>query len=135
MNYVLYNKATGEIIGHGSNNVLDDIEALATDTQGVVLVEEFPDPSQKCIVEHEIVDLTSDLTLEQAERNKEHQQSLLRSQRNHLLQRSDWTQLADVSVSNKELWDNYRQALRDLPETYADIASLDEVTWPTPPES
>jgi len=32
------------------------------------------------------------------------------------------------------LWDNYRQALRDLPQTYAAITSLDEVTWPTPPE-
>ena len=45
--------------------------------------------------------------------------SNLRTQRNELLMRSDWTQLpnADLTESQKEAWETYRQALRDLPET------------------
>lgn len=58
----------------------------------------------------------------------------LRIKRNELLAQSDYTQMPDVPLSNKDLWDNYRQQLRDLPETHANITSLDEVTWPTPPQ-
>lgn len=59
---------------------------------------------------------------------------MLRIKRDELLAKSDYTQMPDVPLSSKELWDNYRQALRDLPQTCADITSLDEVTWPAPPE-
>lgn len=59
---------------------------------------------------------------------------MLRIKRDELLAQSDYTQMPDVPLSNKDLWDNYRQALRDLPQTYANITSLDEVTWPTPPQ-
>ena len=58
----------------------------------------------------------------------------IRLKRNELLAQSDYTQMPDVTLSNQDLWDNYRQALRDLPQTYANITSLDEVTWPTPPQ-
>jgi hypothetical protein len=59
---------------------------------------------------------------------------MLRIKRDELLAQSDYTQMPDVPLSNKDLWDNYRQQLRDLPETHANITSLDEVTWPTPPQ-
>jgi hypothetical protein len=39
----------------------------------------------------------------------------LREERNKLLAESDWTQMPDVGVSNKEEWKTYRQVLRDLP--------------------
>lgn len=59
---------------------------------------------------------------------------MLRSKRDELLAQSDYTQMSDVTLSNQDLWDNYRQALRDLPQTYANITSLDDVTWPEPPQ-
>lgn len=64
-------------------------------------------------------------------------QKELRSKRNMLLAKTDWTQVADVPISEQQkiLWREYRQALRDLPDTYANITSLEEVVWPTPPQN
>ena len=59
---------------------------------------------------------------------------MLRIKRDELLTVSDYTQMPDVTLSNQDLWDNYRQALRDLPQTYANITSLDDVQWPQPPQ-
>ena len=67
-------------------------------------------------------------------------ENLLRSDRNFLLNNSDWTQMPDCQLtdSKKTEWTTYRQALRDLPSTAS--PSLDEngnligVTWPTKPE-
>jgi hypothetical protein len=43
----------------------------------------------------------------------------LRSERNEMLMRSDWTQLPNSGLSEAKVaeWETYRQALRDLPET------------------
>jgi hypothetical protein len=43
----------------------------------------------------------------------------LRSERNEMLMRSDWTQLPNsgLSEAKRTEWETYRQALRDLPET------------------
>jgi hypothetical protein len=38
----------------------------------------------------------------------------VREQRNQLLQETDWTQLADIPQSIKDLWSLYRQQLRDI---------------------
>lgn len=56
----------------------------------------------------------------------------LREQRDQLLSKSDWTQVADspLSGSAKTAWATYRQALRDLPENTVDPKSP---SWPTPP--
>lgn len=42
----------------------------------------------------------------------------LRSDRNEMLMRSDWTQLPNsgLSEAKRAEWETYRQALRDLPE-------------------
>lgn len=45
---------------------------------------------------------------------------LLRDHRNKLLAESDWTQLPDAPVTDKQAWQRYRQALRDLPNTISD---------------
>lgn len=52
--------------------------------------------------------------------------------RNILMAESDWTQLPDVSLSfeEKTSWSVYRQALRDIPQTYA---TPEEVVWPEKP--
>lgn len=56
----------------------------------------------------------------------------IRGQRAILLQRCDWTQVADADLTagEKAAWAAYRQALRDLPETYP---SPQAVEWPAPP--
>jgi len=62
----------------------------------------------------------------------------LRNQRDMLLQQTDtpWG-LADYQHPNKQAWLDYRQALRDLPETadpqLDENGQLTNVIWPTPP--
>ena len=60
----------------------------------------------------------------------------VRSKRNAKLTRSDWTQFFDspLSDSKKAEWSAYRKALRDIPQTYSDATSLDDIIWPTKPE-
>jgi len=53
----------------------------------------------------------------------------LRSQRNQLLIKSDWTQVLDAPV-DRDAWAIYRQALRDLPNNTIDPKNPQ---WPTPP--
>lgn len=55
----------------------------------------------------------------------------LRKIRNNKLAETDWTQSRDVTLTNDADWQTYRQALRDITDTYSD---LDSVVWPTKPE-
>jgi hypothetical protein len=52
--------------------------------------------------------------------SKEADTRLVRTNRNGLLEDSDWTQLPDVQLTDDELanWRQYRQELRDWPSTY-----------------
>ena len=64
----------------------------------------------------------------------------LRILRNQRLSDCDWTQVADVQLSDaqKAEWTLYRQQLRDLPENIADPKPLvldpNHSSWPTKPE-
>jgi len=69
------------------------------------------------------------------------QESLInrvRIKRNQLLQQTDWRATVDYPNPDKQAWLDYRQALRDLPET-AD-PQLDEngqlinIVWPEEPQ-
>lgn len=53
----------------------------------------------------------------------------IRVQRDRLLLECDWTQLADVNLTNINEWKTYRQALRDI-TTQSDPKN---VVWPTKP--
>lgn len=53
----------------------------------------------------------------------------IRLMRQGKLRKSDYTQMPDYP-GDKQAWAEYRQALRDLPQTYATPA---DVIWPTPP--
>lgn len=55
----------------------------------------------------------------------------LRVERNRLLTETDWTQNGDVPESVKDRFTPYRQALRDITDTYT---SLEDVVWPEKPE-
>lgn len=56
----------------------------------------------------------------------------VRAKRNRLLRATDWTQLADVPQATKDLWDDYRQALRDVPQQ---AGFPNDVVWPEKPVS
>jgi len=58
--------------------------------------------------------------------------SLVRSDRDSLLQQSDWTQMPDsaLSDSKKKEWAAYRKSLRDIP---SQSGFPKEVTWPERP--
>lgn len=56
----------------------------------------------------------------------------VKMRRNALLADCDWTQVADVvlSLEEKAAWQEYRQALRDIPQTFA---NPEDVIWPVLP--
>lgn len=53
---------------------------------------------------------------------------LLREERNRLIAETDWWALSDMTMTQAQT--DYRQALRDITETYS---SLDDVIWPVKP--
>lgn len=55
----------------------------------------------------------------------------LRHDRNKLLSESDWTQLADapLTAETKQDWADYRQQLRDLPDT----VDINNIVYPEKP--
>ena len=53
----------------------------------------------------------------------------VKAKRNKLLSDSDYTQMPDWP-GNKQVWADYRQALRDITETFD---SPEKVVWPTKP--
>ena len=52
----------------------------------------------------------------------------LREERDRLISKTDWWVLPDRTPTDAQK--NYRQALRDITNTYT---SLEDVVWPTPP--
>ena len=56
----------------------------------------------------------------------------IKYQRDLYLQQCDWTQLpaAVLTIEEKAAWQDYRQALRDIPQTFN---SPDEVVYPVMP--
>jgi hypothetical protein len=56
----------------------------------------------------------------------------VRGERDGLLAGCDWTQVADapLTAGEREAWADYRQALRDVPQTFD---SPDDVVWPEAP--
>jgi hypothetical protein len=53
-----------------------------------------------------------------------------KAKRNTLLQRSDWTQIADVPV-DQAAWAAYRQALRDIT---TQVGFPEQINWPEAPQ-
>lgn len=53
----------------------------------------------------------------------------LRFQRDRLLDQTDWWMMPDRTATDEQI--AYRQALRDITDTYT---SIEDVVWPTKPE-
>ena len=59
----------------------------------------------------------------------ENQWFAVRQTRNELLTECDWTQLADIPTETKELWQTYRQTLRDITSQSNPFS----IYWPVKP--
>ena len=75
-------------------------------------------------------ELTEDELQKERGFETEFQAQRVRAQRAALLQASDWTQLDDSPV-DKQIWANYRQELRDIPQQ---PGFPWEINWPIAPK-
>tara|TARA_R100001079_G_scaffold69017_1_gene36245 strand:+ start:1239 stop:1619 length:381 start_codon:yes stop_codon:yes gene_type:complete len=57
----------------------------------------------------------------------------IRSKRNRILRDTDWTMTTGATVNQTD-WAAYRQAIRDIPQTYKDKTPSD-VVWPSEPST
>ena len=55
--------------------------------------------------------------------------TVIRKKRDYILWTTDWTMIPGCTV-DQAAWAAYRQALRDIPQTYEEYA---KVKWPTQP--
>jgi hypothetical protein len=58
---------------------------------------------------------------------------IVRAKRDYLLKSTDWTAVSGCTVAPME-WAEYRQELRDLPQTFA-TAKLNQIVWPVQPST
>ncbi len=71
----------------------------------------------------------AEITAKIAELEAAEPMRLLRAERNQRLANTDWWASSDLTMTAAQT--AYRQALRDITDTYT---SLDDVVWPTKPE-
>ena len=118
--YTIYNTATGEIGTCGVTNAAIDSINLESDQSIIAGIYEA---AKYKIVNGEPVEQTDSVW------------DSIRHIRNAMLAECDWTQLPDNQLTDakKTEWQTYRQALRDLPDTQAEVSSLDDVVYPNPP--
>jgi len=135
MKFTAIERKTGEVLFKGDADSLIELESEDT----LILPELSPDntyfdvnnlvwvgiPSRPSSVH--LWDVVSKVWVDP--RTPETEWPIVRTERNRLLQASDWTQLPDVPLTTKEAWAAYRQALRDVtlqPDPF-------NIVWPTPP--
>jgi len=70
----------------------------------------------------------SDISAKMSELRTAEPMRLLREERNKLIAETDWWASSDLTMTAEQL--AYRQALRDITNTYT---SLDDVVWPVKP--
>lgn len=121
MRYAVYNQS-GDILRTGSCQECD-IELQAGDGEFIYIGE--ADQLTQKVVDGELVSKEPEQILDPIRE--------IRLDRNTLLAKSDWTQMPDspLTQEQKQAWADYRQALRDLPQSNLD---LDAVKWPQQPE-
>ena len=59
--------------------------------------------------------------------------STIRAKRDQLIRDSDWTMIPGATVDQSQ-WAAYRQILRDIPQTYAEVGP-ESVVWPLIPST
>ena len=121
----------GEIIRTG---LCSDLDFFIQADENQFVMEGVADDSCHIIVDGQIVDKPEVIVSD--EQLKAEVIFALRLKRNNSLYKSDWTQFSDspLSDSKKAEWAIYRQALRDITETYTDAISISDIIWPTKPQ-
>ena len=74
-----------------------------------------------------------DTALADAKKGEPNTEAIGRSNRDALLQESDWVVLSDSPITGDKLaeWKTYRQALRDLPAKTTDLKAVEYPTEPS----
>jgi hypothetical protein len=102
----------------------------SSDDYTVIESKEDIDPTKT----YELVDgkitITGDAIILTSEQLKEAQWPIVREKRDKLLQETDWTQLPDIPQETKNLWESYRQELRDITKQ----SDPHNIIWPTLPK-
>ena len=126
--YIIYHETTGQIKFH---------QYHATEAQVIKLCRVNPGLTYmlgKCHPDGCKVDLSGD-TPQVIHVNTDNVMAWLRQRRTLMLKACDWTQAPDspLSDSKKAEWQTYRQALRDMPDTYSSETNINNIVWPTRP--
>ena len=125
-----------------SISLSDKIVAIYPDLKGVrfdegdIIVENNSDGKGEVIAKWDVKGKSKPTEkqlkdVDEAAIEAEYNLTSLRTERDLLLQQTDWTQNRDVTLSNDADWKTYRQALRDITKDYK---SLEDVKWPEKPE-
>lgn len=102
----------------------------------VDLPEEFNDaPETVKITREQNGTYTFTLNNEAVKGRNRHLLTDMLTERNKQLSASDWTQIPDSPITDeqKQLWQTYRQALRDFPNTYTGDHNDWQASFPTKP--
>jgi hypothetical protein len=102
----------------------------------VDLPEEFNDaPETAKITREQNGTYTFTLDNEAVKGRNRHLLADMLTERNKQLSASDWTQIPDSPITDeqKQLWQTYRQALRDFPNTYTGGPNDWQASFPTKP--
>jgi len=134
--YTIYKTSSGQILRSGNCNV-QDFEHQRSD--GESIVEGQYSDSEFYFVNNQPIQIPSkpndysyfDFDSKQWVSDVESLKRKIRTERNKLLSNSDWTQLQDVYLNNRDQWLEYRQSLRDI--TNQQSFPFD-VVWPQKPE-
>lgn len=126
-NFIVYD-SEGNILRTGS---CQDGDVSLQAGSGEFVMEGTADDATQMIVNYEVVSKPEPTN---AEKNAAALEEL-RVKRDSALQWCDWTQVPDSPLSSEQRseWQMYRQQLRDLPNDYATITSLEQVNFPTAP--
>ena len=136
--YPIYQGDLKVLVGY-----VDNLDIPFECPEGYVVVEESPYPTVQINATQTIVDDTPqiidgkwtrvwtirELTQEELDFRSQRQSNEVRETRNKLLSGTDWTQLADSPIDGN-IWLDYRQALRDIPQQQGFPW---EIKWPSIP--
>jgi hypothetical protein len=106
-------------ITSGRRLLVDEVPEYDSLTQYVVRIVPVPEDADRIV--YEIIDIPTPPISEHT----------VKMHRDFLLEKSDWTQLSDVSLTEEEKnqWKIYRQSLRDI-TSHPDFP---DITFPEPP--
>lgn len=129
MKYVAYNTKTGDIrqTGECPDYEYDNLVVTLMNVMGWGVIPGNADPLTEMVVDGETVSKPAHvIDAESVERMANE----ARQHRNALLTISDWTQGKDISDEVSQLWQPYRQALRDVP---GQAGFPNDINWPVAP--